>query len=160
MMDRMWDSGQSLGAFSSVPIDVWERDGQIYVKASVPGVDPRNIQVNVEDNILTISGEFRDEHETQAESRKMYHREVRYGNFSRAIALPDDVDTDKMDAEYQNGFITIRIPRRQQQQSSQSKRIEIRNADQSPGRSETQNSGQSSGQAVGQTTTTSGQREE
>jgi len=131
MMDRMWE-GQSVAGFGSsfsIPIDVWEENNNILVKAAVPGIDPNQVEINIENSILTISGEFKDDHETQAENRKMYHREMRYGYFSRSIALPEDVDEEKPDAEYRNGFIMIRIPRKKQQPHTAAKKIPIRNAE-------------------------------
>ena len=130
MMDRMWETGQpslgSAGTFT-VPIDVWEEDNKIVVKAAIPGMDPSDIELTVDNNILTISGEFRDEKENRPENRKMYHREVRYGYFSRSISLPEDADLDKLDAEYQNGFLLVKVQRKQQHVTSPTKKIPIRN---------------------------------
>src|SRR5258707_1373839 len=104
-MDRMWDSDQrpsSLGPGFSVPMDVWEQDGQIFIRAAVPGVDPSKTELSIDQGVLTISGEFNDEHESHSDYRKIYHREVRYGRFSRSITLPEDADQDHIDAEYKD----------------------------------------------------------
>jgi len=136
-MDRMWDSNQGAGNFGSsfsVPLDIWEQDGNLYVKAAIPGVDPENIELNVENGVLTLSGEFKNEQEVEGKDKKYYHREFRYGRFSRSITLPDDVDPDRIEAEYNNGFITVRVPRNQKQ-APQAKRLQIRNASAGQGQS-------------------------
>src|SRR5690349_4958571 len=100
LMDNLWDTNQSMGNFGSafsVPLDVWEQDGSLFIKAAVPGVDPNNIDLNVENGVLTLSGEFRNEHETEGKDKKFYHREFRYGRFSRSLRLPEDVDTENID---------------------------------------------------------------
>jgi HSP20 family protein len=135
MMDSMWDSEKFPGGGLSVPMDVWEQDGKIFIKAAVPGVDPNRIELSVEEGVLTVSGEFSDEHEVQSDNRKMYHREMRYGRFTRSIALPEDADQDGIEAEYKNGFLTIQVPRRKQPATKQAKRLQIRNTGQSQGQS-------------------------
>jgi HSP20 family protein len=132
MMDRMWDTDLSPGISApttTVPMDVWEQDNKIFIKAAVPGVDPSKIDVSVDNAVLTISGEFSDEHETSNENKKFYHREFRYGKFTRSLSLPDDAEADKIDAEYKNGFITVQIPRKTMQALPQPKKVLVRNAE-------------------------------
>lgn len=124
MMDRMWDSDQ-LPTGMGVPMDVWEQDNHIFIKASLPGIDPKQIDLSVENDILTISGEFCDKHEDPNNNRRMVHREVRYGNFTRSISLPKDADQDHIDADYDNGFLTVKVPRKQAPPNTQPKKLEI-----------------------------------
>ena|SRR5579862_5677400 len=113
MFDRMLGTPHRVGpshpAQGLLPVDVVERDGVLFVKAAVPGVDPENIDIQVENNVLTISGELKSDYEdTQA---KVYRREYSYGKFSRAIRLPEDLDLEKISAEFNHGFITVTLPR-------------------------------------------------
>jgi len=90
-------------------IDVYEKDNVIYVKADLPGIDEKNLNVELEGNILTISG---TSEETCEKKEKNYHRIERcYGSFSRSITLPENVDIEKVNAEYKKGVLTVSIPK-------------------------------------------------
>lgn len=94
---------------TSLPIDIFEREGKFIVRASVPGIAPENLDVQVEDNVLTIRGEVK--HEYESEDVKVYRREVSFGAFARSIRLPENLNIEAVDAEFSNGFVTISIPR-------------------------------------------------
>lgn len=94
---------------TNLPLDIFERDGKFIVRASVPGISPENLDVQVEDNVLTIRGEI--SHEYEGEDVKVYRREVSYGSFARSIRLPENLNFEKVDAEFSNGLVTISIPR-------------------------------------------------
>lgn len=94
---------------TTLPIDVYEQEGKFIVKASVPGIDPQDLDVQIEDNVLTIRGEVK--HEYESEDVKVYRREVSYGSFARSIRLPDSLNLEAVDAEFNHGFVTISIPR-------------------------------------------------
>jgi HSP20 family protein len=132
VMERMWDSnlsplGGNFGANFQVPIDIWEESNTLFVKAALPGVKPEDINVDIDNGMLTMSGEFKDEHETRSEDRRTYHQEFRYGSFSRTVRLPEGIDDENIDAEYRDGFLTIRIPRTAAAEK-QPKKIQVRNA--------------------------------
>ena len=92
-----------------LPIDIFEKDGALVIKAAVPGIDPEHIDIQIENNVLTIRGELKSDYEeTQA---KVYRREYSYGKFSRSVRLPEDLELDKISAEFKNGFVTITLPR-------------------------------------------------
>ena len=92
-----------------VPLDVYQTDENVIVKATMPGVKPENIEVSISDNTLSIRGEIEDEHE---EEGQRYHiRERRFGSFSRAIALPSKVDAEKATAEFENGELMLTLPK-------------------------------------------------
>jgi HSP20 family protein len=79
------------------------------VKMWLPGVKPEDIQVSVTNGVLTIRGEVKEEKE---EKEKTYHlRERRYGSFSRSVSLPNDVSADKADADFENGVLTLTLPK-------------------------------------------------
>jgi HSP20 family protein len=91
-------------------VDILEDDEGIHVKADVAGVKPEDIKVNVENNVLSISGERKLE---QEQKRDNYHRVERFhGSFSRAFALPDEVDSENVDAKYENGVLTVSLRKR------------------------------------------------
>ena len=107
----------------ALPIDVYERDNQLFVRAAVPGVKPEELDITIDNNVLTIRGETK--HETESEDTKVYRREYRYGTFTRSIRLPQDVNSEQVEADFDNGFVTIRMPR-VIPQKPEPKRIQVR----------------------------------
>ena len=80
------------------------------MRAEVPGVNEKDIELKLEGNILTLKGEKKQEHE---EERNNYHRmESFYGSFTRSFTLPDTVDRDHIKADYKNGILTVTIPQK------------------------------------------------
>lgn len=99
---------------ATLPVDIYERDNQLVIRAAVPGVKPEDLDVSVENNVLTIRGETRSEFDQGGENTKVYRREVSYGSFSRSIRLPENLLLDKADAEFAHGFVNITIPKREE----------------------------------------------
>lgn len=93
----------------TLPLDITERENKLIVRASIPGVDPKDLDIQVEANVLTIRGESRFESEGQDE--KVYRREIATGTFARSIRLPEGLDLNAVDAEFRNGVVTITLPR-------------------------------------------------
>ena len=113
MFDRMLGTPHLVGPTNPstglLPVDVVEKENTLFVKAAVPGVDPEHIDIQIENNVLTISGELTSDYEdTQA---KVYRREYSYGKFSRAIRLPEDLDLEQVSADFDHGFVTVSLPR-------------------------------------------------
>lgn len=107
-----------------VALDVKENENEFVVEASLPGVKPDDVDVTFSNNTLTIKGEVRSEEEKE-ESR--YHlRERRYGMFSRSISLPRGIDGENIEASYNAGVLTLRLPKREEVKP---KRIEIHSAE-------------------------------
>ena len=79
------------------------------VRAALPGVKPDEIDISVSDGVLTIKGEHKEERKEEKES--YYHREIRYGAFSRSIQLPCRVDHERAEAEFENGVLTVSLPK-------------------------------------------------
>ncbi|TVQ52102.1 MAG: Hsp20/alpha crystallin family protein [Phycisphaerales bacterium] len=104
-------------------IDLSENDKTITIRAEVPGMDPDDIDVNVSGNILTITGENREEKESHEEN--YYHVERRHGSFRRSIELPESADLDKIEAEQRNGVLTIHVAK---QPTATSKQISVKGA--------------------------------
>lgn len=90
-------------------LDVFESDDDVTVRASIPGVNPDDIDISVTGDVLTIKGETSEERE---EKKGNYHlRERRYGAFQRSVNLPAPVNTDKAVAEFKNGVLTLTLPK-------------------------------------------------
>lgn len=96
-------------------IEVSEDDGQLVVRADVPGVNRDQIEVEIDDGQLIISGERKEEHEERRGG--FYRTELSYGRFYRAIPLPDGVQSEQAQATFNNGVLEIRIPRPARQQA-------------------------------------------
>lgn len=91
------------------PVDIAERKDAYVITAEVPGVEPEEIQVSLEDGALTIAGE---REQTQESSDEQFHRvERRYGAFRRSIMLPRQVKADAIGASYDNGVLTVVVPK-------------------------------------------------
>lgn len=102
-------------------LDINETETEITVRAEVPGVEPKDVEVTLSQNVLTIRGEKTEEQEDR--DKDHYHVERRYGSFSRSIQLPANVDPENITAEAANGVLTIRL---QKDQAEVPKRIEVK----------------------------------
>jgi HSP20 family protein len=113
-MDRLFDDAftrpLSLRDGWSVPaIDMYQTDDEIVVKAAMPGIKADEVQINVTGEVLTLKGEVKHEEEKQ---EKAWHiREQRFGSFERSVVLPTDVVADKAKADFENGILTITLPK-------------------------------------------------
>lgn len=91
-------------------VDVLEKDGNFVLKAELPGIEEKDLELKLEGNILTLKGERKME---EKEDNGNYHRvESFYGSFSRSFTLPDTADRDKISADYKNGVLTVTVPQR------------------------------------------------
>jgi HSP20 family protein len=88
-------------------VDMSENDRQIHVRAELPGIDPKDVDVSVSEDRLVISGEKKSEAESSGEGWS--HRESRYGSFTRAIPLPEAVDPAQVTARYDKGVLTVEL---------------------------------------------------
>lgn len=125
-MDRMWrqvgTSGRPLPGGTeieawAVPLDVIQRGEATVVRASMPGVSPDDIDVSIDDNVLTIKGRTADEYGEEQGSYLM--RERRTGSFHRVLRLPESVDPDRVEPRYDHGILTITIPKAAEKQARQ-----------------------------------------
>lgn len=101
-------------------IDAKETDNELIISASLPGVDKKDIKVDITDNRITISGERKEENEQK--SKTQYIREQRYGSFYRSFTLPVEVKSENAKASYKDGILKIVLPK---QKTLKSKLLEI-----------------------------------
>jgi len=114
-MDRLWESffGERAGieaAEAWLPaLDLTETKDNLIVKAELPGVDPKDVEITLSGNVLSIKGEKKQEKEEKEEDYHLIER--RYGSFVRSIRLPVEVQEDKIEASYKNGILKIVLPK-------------------------------------------------
>ena len=105
-MDRFFDGSASNFAPA---VDVWEDNDNVYVETPLPGIDAEKVNIAIENDILTIEGS--QEKKSEVDEKNYYRREVRYGSFHRAVALPAAVKGDEAKAEYANGVLKVVVPK-------------------------------------------------
>ncbi len=94
------------------PVDIYENGDNLVLKAELPGVDPKEVEIRVEDNTLYLKGERKFEKEVKEES---YHRVERSdGTFTRSFSLPNTINSDKVQAEYKDGVLTLTMPKKEE----------------------------------------------
>jgi len=113
-MDRLFDDAFtrpiSMSAVSAMPaIDLYQTADEIVVKAALPGLKPDEVQISVTGDVLTLRGEFKQQEEKKEAT--WHIREQRYGSFERSIMLSTEVQTDKAKADFENGILTISLPK-------------------------------------------------
>ena len=135
-MDRLFDSflggvpsltslrqGFSGSQVMTPTLDVKENEKEIVVKADLPGMDEKDINLTIHNGVLSLRGEKKSEH---TDERENYHvMERSYGSFQRSIRLPDTIDEDKAEARFDKGVLTISLPKRPETVSAQ-KKIQIK----------------------------------
>jgi HSP20 family protein len=116
-MDRLFDQAftrpwglTEVGRYGMAPsIDMFETDSDVVIKASLPGLKAEDVEINVTGEMITIKGQSKQQSETED---KAYHiREQRWGTFERSLALPTSVLSDKAKAEFEDGILSITLPK-------------------------------------------------
>lgn len=118
LMDRFFDqpfprfsfrNGEELGN-ATLSLDVVENGDTYVLKAAIPGVDPKDVDISVDDDVLTIRGEFNKQEESGDET--YLRRELRYGAFERQLRLPPTVDPEKAEAAFEHGILKLTLPKK------------------------------------------------
>ncbi|MEX0704089.1 MAG: Hsp20/alpha crystallin family protein [Planctomycetales bacterium] len=105
-------------------LDISETDSAVEVKMDLPGVKPEEVDIDLSGDVLTVSGERKEEKESKENGGRKFHRvERRYGSFSRSVWLPCAVQEGKVDARYHDGVLTITLPK---SEASKSKKIKVK----------------------------------
>ncbi len=108
-------------------MDLLETDEQFVLRADLPGMSEDDVNIELEDNVLTVSGERRTEHEDKREG--FYRVERAFGTFSRALTLPKGIDPEAVNASFSNGVLEVRVPKPEQRKP---RRISITTGDGEP----------------------------
>jgi len=140
-MDRLlndWSSpgteyGEGAGSWQQLPLDVSESNDAYTVIASIPGMNPEDLDISVQNNTLTIRGESKSEQERQGE--RWHIRERRMGQFQRTIALPNNVNANQVGASYENGVLTLTLPKSEE---AKPRRISVQQGSQQNGGAQNQ----------------------
>jgi HSP20 family protein len=111
-VSRFFDTSELATRTWTPAVDIYETDHDVVLKAELPGIDPKDVEVRVEDGSLYLKGERKFEKEVKEQN---YHRVERsYGSFVRSFPLPASVDADKAQAEYKHGVLTLTLPKREE----------------------------------------------
>lgn len=120
-MDRLFDDAFTRplnlrdGGWSAPAVDMYQTDDEVVVKAALPGFKPDEVQINVTGDVLTLRGEIKHEQEKtsspQGKDKAWHIREQRWGSFERSIVLPTAVTADRAVADFENGILTITLPK-------------------------------------------------
>jgi HSP20 family protein len=128
LMDRVFDRSLpnvTSGAWDmNLALDVIENSDEFVVKASIPGINPDDLEITYNDRTLTVKGELKEDKEI---SEEHYHlRERRFGTFSRSINLPTNIDADHIAANYEAGVLELHLPKTEE---AKPRRIQVKGSD-------------------------------
>lgn len=116
-MERIFDEDFSLSPLTlpklgwDLAVDVYEKNGNVIAEMALPGIDPDKVDISVEDDYLRVAGSREEEKETQENS--YYSKEIKRGSFERVVHLPTSVQDDKAEAEYKDGVLKIKLPKKE-----------------------------------------------
>ncbi len=113
-MDRLFDDAftrplNARDGWSTPAIDMYQTDNEVVVKAAIPGFKADDVQINVTGDVLTLRGEMK--YEEEKKDKAWHIREQRWGTFERSVTLPTDVKADKASADFEDGILTITLPK-------------------------------------------------
>ena len=125
-MNRLFEDTAELGLWDrseawALALDVAETEDSFLVKASIPGINPEDLEITLTDNVLTIKGEI--EESSELEEAQWHMRERRFGSFQRSITLPTPVDANAIEATYEDGVLSLNVPKVEEVKP---KRIEVK----------------------------------
>lgn len=120
-MDKFFEESWNDLAFSP-KVDVYEKGDEVVVEMPITRIKEEDVDISIEDNVLTVSGESREKEEE--EKKNYYRKEVREGSFSRSVLLPKGIKEDEAKARYDGGILKITIPKKEETRPNK-KKIEI-----------------------------------
>ena len=129
MVEELWNSWPFTnsrrtgdgGPLLRPAMDVVENDKEVSLRLDLPGLKPEDVNVSIDDHVLTISGQIGDTIEREGD--RYHYRERRTGSFQRSLRLPSTVDTENVEASFENGVLTVTLPKLEQ---AQPKRITVK----------------------------------
>lgn len=110
-----WSEGRSVTTPSHfVPsVDIKDQGNSYLVTAEIPGMTEKDIDISLDENVLTLQGERQSEHKEEDKEKGFWRSEISYGNFYRTIPLNEEVDDDKVEASYKDGMLKITLPKKE-----------------------------------------------
>ncbi len=112
--------------FFEPEMDVYETEKEVVAEVNLPDIDPKDVKVEVERDVLKISGGFEKKDERGGEGKNYWHKEIRKESFSRSVRLPAEVDEEKAEANYEKGVLKISLPKAEEKEK-RGKEIKIKN---------------------------------
>ena len=109
--DNDWMGLHNMGGMWTPAVEIDEKDKELVLKAAIPGMDVKDLDVEVSDDRVIISGEHRSESKTEDEDKNYFHSEFHYGKFERVIPLPISVKTDDIKSDFKKGVLTLILPK-------------------------------------------------
>ncbi|MDJ0688433.1 MAG: Hsp20/alpha crystallin family protein [Xenococcaceae cyanobacterium MO_188.B32] len=109
--DRDWMGLHGIGGRWTPAVEIEETEKELILKAEIPGIDAKDLDVEVGEDRVTISGEHKEEKRTEDKKKNYFHSEFYYGNFQRVIPLPMPIKTDAIKSEFKHGILTLTLPK-------------------------------------------------
>lgn len=124
MIDQMWGRGGAAGMVSrALPMDMYERQDELVIRASMPGANPDDVEISVTGDSLTLRATIHSEVETEESTRwNWYMQEMEHGQFTRTVSLPFPVSSDGAEARFENGVLHLTLPKSEE---AKPKRIQV-----------------------------------
>lgn len=107
--DNDWMGLHSMGGMGRPAVEIEEKDQELILKAAIPGIDVKDLDVEVSEDRVTISGEHQSESKTEDKDKNYFRSEFHYGKFARVIPLPMAVKTDEIKSDFQKGVLTLTL---------------------------------------------------
>ncbi|MDJ0574385.1 MAG: Hsp20/alpha crystallin family protein [Xenococcaceae cyanobacterium MO_234.B1] len=109
--DRDWMGLHGIGGMWTPAVEIEETDKELVLKAEIPGIDAKDLEVEVGEDRVTISGEHKEEKRTEEKDKNYFHSEFHYGKFERVVPLPMPIETDKIKSDFKHGILTLTLPK-------------------------------------------------
>ncbi|MEO5789153.1 MAG: Hsp20/alpha crystallin family protein [Gelidibacter sp.] len=129
-VDNLFESGMGTGFLSNFntgmtlpAVNIKENSDEFYLEIAVPGMKKSDFNIDLDNKILSISSETKEEHEEKKDNYT--RREFGYSSFKRTFTLPDTIEADKIKAEYKDGILTVHLPKREEAKEKPAKRISV-----------------------------------
>jgi len=108
---RDFDENFDIFEWDDTQLDMYEEDDHVMVNLKAPGFDEKNVEITVQDNSVTITGNAETKEEEQDKKKKYYRKEISQKSFTRTVSLPSKVIADQAEAEFKNGILHLRLPK-------------------------------------------------
>ena len=109
--DHDWMGLHNIGGMWTPAVEIKEQEKELILKAEIPGIDVKDLDVEVGEDRVTISGEHEEEKSTEDQDKKYFHSEFHYGKFQRTIPLPMPIKTDEIKSDFKKGVLTLTLPK-------------------------------------------------